>query len=166
MVSLGPDTLKSSPRPSTTRSAPVAMAACGLARTVDLIGDRWTLLILREAFYGITRFEDFLRDLGCPRSILSGRLRLLEAHGLMVREAYREPGLRTRHAYHLTAIAKPLILPLLSLMQWMDHEVRTDRAPVRVTSADGRQLRVALIDENGGEVPLDQLRLTVIAAGA
>jgi DNA-binding HxlR family transcriptional regulator len=166
MVSLGPDTLRQPGRAVNARTAPVAMASCGLARAVDLIGDRWTLLILREAFYGITRFEDFLRDLGCPRSILSGRLKALEAHGLMVREAYREPGLRTRHAYKLTPVARPLMLPLLSLMHWMDTQVRADRAPVRVTSADGRTLHVALIDEAGKEVAIDQVRLTVIAAGA
>jgi DNA-binding HxlR family transcriptional regulator len=166
MVSLGPDTPRSPVRVAAARTAPVDLAACGLARAVDLIGDRWTLLILREAFYGITRFEDFLRDLGCPRSILSGRLKALEANGLMVREAYRETGQRTRHAYRLTDTARPLMLPLLALMQWMDSHVRTDRAPVRVTAADGRNLQAALIDESGVQVPLDQMRLTVIAAGA
>jgi hypothetical protein len=63
-------------------------------------------------------------------------------------------------------VARPLMLPLLSLMHWMDTQVRADRAPVRVTSADGRTLHVALIDEAGKEVAIDQVRLTVIAAGA
>lgn len=166
MVARGPDSTRPAPKSSGPRSSPVPLAACGLARAVDLIGDRWTLLILREAFYGLSRFEDFLADLGCPRSILSGRLKALEQRGLMVREAYREPGQRTRHAYRLTETARPLMLPLLALMQWMDSMVRDDRAPVRVTSADGRTLRAALIDEAGQQVPLDQLRLTIIASAA
>ncbi len=164
MVSRGPDSIRSVPKSIGTRTSPVPLAACGLARTVELIGDRWTLLILREAFYGLSRFEDFLADLGCPRSILSGRLKALESKGLMIKQAYREPGQRTRHAYQLTDTARPLMLPLLALMQWMDTKIRDDKAPVRVTSTDGRLLHAALIDEAGVEVPLDQLRLTVIAS--
>jgi DNA-binding HxlR family transcriptional regulator len=164
MVARGPDSVRVVPRPSGPRTALVPLAACGLARAVDLIGDRWTLLILREAFYGLSRYEDFLADLGCPRSILAGRLKALESHGLLARTAYREPGQRTRHAYQLTSKARPLMLPLLALMQWMDADVREDRAPVRVTAADGRTLRAALIDEAGAEVALDQMRLTLIAS--
>ncbi len=165
MVARGPDSKPSLPRHTGPRASPVPLDACGLARAVDLIGDRWTLLILREAFYGLSRFEDFLADLGCPRSILAGRLRALESHGLMVREAYREPGQRARHAWRLTDKARPLMLPLLALMQWMDS-TRDDRVPVRVTSSDGRNLRAAMIDPEGAEVLLDQLRLTVIASAA
>jgi DNA-binding HxlR family transcriptional regulator len=166
MVARGPDSSLPRPIGLAQRSSPVPLDACGLARAVDLIGDRWTLLILREAFYGLSRFEDFLADLKCPRSILSGRLKALDENGLITRVAYQEPGQRTRHAYVLTEKAKPLMLPLLALMQWMDGSIRSDRAPVRVTSADGRTLRAALIDEAGAEVATDQLRLTVIAAAA
>ncbi len=165
MVARGPDSKPSLPRHTGPRASLVPLEACGLARAVELIGDRWTLLILREAFYGLSRFEDFLADLGCPRSILAGRLKALEAHGLMVREAYREPGQRARQAWRLTDKARPLLLPLLALMQWMDS-TRADRVPVRVTSSDGRNLRAAMIDPEGAEVPLDQLRLTVIASAA
>jgi DNA-binding HxlR family transcriptional regulator len=166
MVARGPDSSLRKSRAVIPRSSPVPLEACGLARAVDLIGDRWTLLILREAFYGLSRFEDFLTDLKCPRSILSGRLKALEENGLIARVAYQEPGQRTRHAYQLTEKAKPLMLPLLALMQWMDGHIRLDRAPVRVTSADGRTLRAALIDDAGKEVATEQMRLTVIAAAS
>lgn len=164
MVARGPDSSLRTGKIAVPRSSPVPLEACGLAQAVDLIGDRWTLLILREAFYGLSRFEDFLADLKCPRAILSGRLKALEENDLIARVPYQEPGQRTRNAYQLTLKAKPLMLPLLALMQWMDSSIRSDRAPVRVTSSDGRTLRAALIDEAGVEVATDQLRLTVIAA--
>ncbi len=144
-----------------TRTTPIPLEVCGIAQAIDLIGDRWTLLILREALYGVSRFEDFLSDLGCPRSVLSGRLRRLEANGLIYRDTYRDPGHRPRAAYRLTVPARALALPLLALMQWMDGQMREGRAPVTVRTVDGRELQVALLDEAGVVVPLDQIRMTV-----
>src|SRR4029077_2592777 len=61
---------------------------CSIKRTLDVIGERWTLLVLREAFYGARRFEQFLANVGCARSLLSERLATLVEQG----EPYREPG--------------------------------------------------------------------------
>src|ERR1700730_5590411 len=75
---------------------------CSIKRTLDVIGERWTLLLLREAFYGSRRFEQFLANVGCARSLLSERLATLVEHGVLLREPYREVGQRERHQYLFT----------------------------------------------------------------
>ena len=65
------------------RRSPVSPDTCNLAKAIDLVGDRWTLLILRAALYGVRRFDDFHAELGCPRTVLSGRLKKLVDDGLL-----------------------------------------------------------------------------------
>src|SRR6516225_4165419 len=65
---------------------------CSIKRTLDVIGEKWTLLVLREAFYGARRFEEFFANVGCARTLLSERLATLIEHGVLRREAYREAG--------------------------------------------------------------------------
>lgn len=96
-------------------------ANCSIRRTLDIVGERWTLLVLREAFYGARRFEEFLAGVGCSRPILSERLRTLVKHGLLTRNPYREPGQRGRHEYRLTAKGLDLLPTLVALMQWGDR---------------------------------------------
>lgn len=130
---------------------------CGMARAVELIGDRWTLLILREALYGTTRFDALCERLGCPRSILSGRLRKLVASNIMTRRAYQEPGQRKRWQYVLTSKGIDLALPMMALMQWgekhlLDAESETQLterrtgAPVRVSLVNDRDRPIAVGD--------------------
>jgi DNA-binding HxlR family transcriptional regulator len=94
---------------------------CSIRRTLDIVGERWTLLVLREAFYGVRRFEDLIHALGCPRDVLSARLNRLVDEGLMHREPYREPGRRLRHEYRLTEMGLELFPALLALLQWGDR---------------------------------------------
>jgi DNA-binding HxlR family transcriptional regulator len=61
------------------RRSPVQPDACNLAKAIDVVGDRWILLILRAALYGVRRFDDFQAELACPRTVLSGRLKKLDA---------------------------------------------------------------------------------------
>src|SRR2546421_11809399 len=74
------------------RRSPVALRDCNLARSFELIGDRWTLLILRSALYGVRRFDDFQADLDVPRSVLSNRLAALVERGIMERRGDRRKG--------------------------------------------------------------------------
>src|SRR3979490_452105 len=71
---------------------------CSIKRTLDVIGEKWTLLVIREALYGARRFEEFLTNVGCARTLLSERLATLVEHGVLQREPYREPGQRERGA--------------------------------------------------------------------
>jgi DNA-binding HxlR family transcriptional regulator len=92
-----------------------------IGRTLDLIGDRWTMLVLRDAFRGIRRFDDFRRDLGIARPILSDRLRKLVDAGVMDKSLYSDHP--PRYEYRLTAIGVELSPALVALMRWGDKHL-------------------------------------------
>lgn len=91
-------------------------AACPLARTMGVVGDRWTLLILRECFLGVRRFDHFQKRLGVTRHLLAERLKRLETIGVLERRPYQERPLR--HEYRLTAAGKEFAPVLLALQDW------------------------------------------------
>ena len=88
---------------------------CSIARTLQVFGEKWTLLIIRESFYGATRFEQFHRVLQCPRNLLSERLTMLVDEGILERSEYREPGSRARNEYRMTDMGRELMPILLAL---------------------------------------------------
>ena len=95
---------------------------CSIARTLQVVGEKWTLLILRESFYGATRFEQFHHVLQCPRNLLTERLNKLVDEGILERSEYREPGSRTRHEYRMTETGRELtILRLVGRCQRFDE---------------------------------------------
>jgi DNA-binding HxlR family transcriptional regulator len=94
---------------------------CSIKGTLEIVGEKWSLLVLREAFFGIRRFDDFHRALGCARNLLSERLAKLVDQGVLERVAYQEPGQRRRHEYHLTEKGLDLQPALVALMQWGDR---------------------------------------------
>ncbi len=94
---------------------------CSVHRTLDVVGEKWTFLVLREAYFGVRRFEDFAHALGCARNLLSRRLATLVEHGVLRREPYREPGMRERIEYALTPKGLELYPVLVALMQWGDR---------------------------------------------
>ena len=96
-------------------------ANCPIARTLELVGTRSALLLLREAFYGTTRFADFAERVGISEPVAAARLRELAEHGLVERVPYREPGQRTRLEYRLTRQGTELFPALVALMQWGDR---------------------------------------------
>lgn len=98
--------------------APADDTSCSIARTLEIIGDRWTLLILRDAFRGIRRFDDFRRDLGIAKPVLADRLRRLVEAGIMERQLYSEHP--PRHEYRLTRMGVDLSPALVALMRWGD----------------------------------------------
>jgi DNA-binding HxlR family transcriptional regulator len=110
---------------------------CSIRRTLDVVGEKWTLLVLREAFYGVRRFDDFARGVGCARNILSARLNTLVEEGLLRREPYREPGQRARVEYRLTEKGLELFPAVVALMQWGDRWAGDpDGPPVNITHRD------------------------------
>ena len=102
---------------------------CSVANALDVIGDRWNLLILRDAFMGVRRFEDFHKDLGIARNILSDRLEKLQTSGIMEARLYREHP--PRHEYRLTDRGKDLFDVLLALWRWGDRWDPPTTEPMR-----------------------------------
>lgn len=91
---------------------------CSVARTLEVVGDKWTLLVLRDAFYGVRRFEDFARDLGIARNVLTDRLgRLVDAGVLERRQYERRP---PRSEYRLTPKGRDLLPVILTMLHWGD----------------------------------------------
>jgi DNA-binding HxlR family transcriptional regulator len=110
---------------------------CSVKRTLDVVGEKWTLLVLREAFYGARRFEQLHARIGCARNLLSDRLATLVAAGLMQRVAYRDTGQRERHEYRLTEKGLDLFTAIVALMQWGDRwEADHDGPPVEILHRD------------------------------
>ena len=91
---------------------------CTIGRTLEVIGDRWSLLVLREVFQGIRRFDQLTVRTAIPRQMLTDRLERLLADGLLRREPYQEPGQRRRHEYRLTDKGIDLYPVLLALQEW------------------------------------------------
>lgn len=130
-----------------------SQANCPIARTLDLVGEWWSLLIIREAFLGVTRYDDFQRRLGISRNALTDRLKKLVDGGVLARQPVSE-GAR-REEYVLTKMGDDLVTVVVSMLQWGDRwlimpgeplsrmvETATGRpvATLEVTSSDGRRL--------------------------
>ena len=110
---------------------------CSVKRALDVVGEKWTLLVLREAFYGARRFEQFQARVGCARNILAERLNSLTEAGVMERVPYQEPGQRERHEYRLTEKGLDLLPSVIALMHWGDRWEADPQGPaVEITHRD------------------------------
>ncbi|WP_158602072.1 winged helix-turn-helix transcriptional regulator [Pararobbsia silviterrae] len=142
----------------------VAIEACGLAHAADLLGDRWVLLILREAFYGVTRFDAIREDIGASRQALSSRLEQLTQAGILIARAYQEPGARARNEYVLTAKGASLAPILLALLEWGQTHCLSAKARVRVVErASGRHVTCQFATADGRVVSGKDLELQLCA---
>src|ERR1700730_16582945 len=92
---------------------------CSIARTLELVGERWTILILRDAFLGVRRFDDLQRDLGVARNVLAARLERLVREGILEKAPYQERP--PRYEYRLTDKGLDLWPIVVELMQWGDR---------------------------------------------
>ena len=129
---------------------------CSIARSLGVLGERWTFLILREAFLGATKFAEFRDRLGIAPDVLSDRLSTLVAHGVMEREPYQEPGARPRFAYRLTPAGNELRVVLHALQQWGDTYLPRPEGPSVLRRIRGTDLpvHVGYLDDQGHEVAL------------
>ena len=109
---------------------------CSVARTLDVVGDKWSLLVLRDAFYGVRRFEDFTRDLNIARNVLSDRLGRLVNAGVLERRQYEQHP--PRFEYRLTAKGRDLLPVLLTMMRWGDtwQAQDDDAAPMELVHTE------------------------------
>ncbi|MES2599726.1 MAG: helix-turn-helix domain-containing protein [Pseudomonadota bacterium] len=144
------------------RRSPVPPSDCNLWKAFELIGDRWILVILRSALYGVRRFDDFQNELDIPRSVLSNRLARLVENGLMERRDYREEGQRARIEYPLTKKGQSLGLSFTALTEWSDHWIGNGSGPLALRSkTTGQKLAVALVDERGKPVKKDDVETVI-----
>jgi DNA-binding HxlR family transcriptional regulator len=100
---------------------------CSIARSLEVVGERWTLLVLRDAFLGIRRFDDFQRDLGVARNVLADRLARLVGEGILERRRYQERP--ERFEYRLTAKGRDLWPILHALASWGDEHAAPEGPP-------------------------------------
>jgi DNA-binding HxlR family transcriptional regulator len=101
---------------------------CSIARALELVGERWTILILRDAFLGIRRFDEFQRSLGIARNVLQSRLERLVEAGILRREPYQERP--RRFEYRLTAKGVDLWPVIVALLKWGDRHAAPAGPPV------------------------------------
>lgn len=101
---------------------------CSVAQTLEVIGEWWTMLIVRDCFLGITRFDDFSERLGIARNILADRLSHLVEHGILTRVSYQDRP--ARYDYRLTEKGRDLWLVLNAMRQWGDRWAAPDGPPV------------------------------------
>ncbi|MEM6743397.1 MAG: helix-turn-helix domain-containing protein [Pseudomonadota bacterium] len=122
-----------------------------------VIGDRWTLLILRDCFSGVRRYEAFQKRLGITRHVLADRLRRLEAEGVLRRERYQERP--ARDEYRLTEKGKALFPVLAALMEWADRWAPVEGGARLVDADSGAPLEPRLVDGAGEEISLRRVRV-------
>jgi len=131
---------------------------CPVARGLSVVGDRWTLLILRDCFRGVRRFEDFRTSLKITRHVLADRLRGLEADGVLERRLYCEAP--PRHEYRLTERGLDLYPVIVTLIQWAEtHRPKPGLDPHRFLDREtGRDLEPVLVDRETG-TPIEARRV-------
>lgn len=140
-------------------------STCSIARSLEVLGEKWTFLVIRDALSGVTRFADFRASLGIAPDILTARLGTLVEAGVLEKVPYREPGSRQRYEYHLTAAGRELKVVLGALQQWGDSHRPAELGPTVVRrSGDGRSLAVAFVDDEERAVPLTDVRFERTAA--
>ena len=138
---------------------------CPVARTLDRVGDRWSLLIVRDAFDGVRRFSDFQRSLGMSRSMLSQRLQALQEAGVLAQQPAAD-GSRY-HDYVLTTQGQALFPLVVALRQWGEGFLFAEGEPRSqlLAIADGRALAPMLPRDAGGQV-LDAAAMQVFKPDA
>ncbi len=121
---------------------------CPVARGLSVIGDRWTMLVLRDLFLGFRRFEEIQSRLGCARHVLADRLRKLEAAGAVERRPYQERPVR--HEYRLTEAGKALHPVIVTLIAWAEAHRPAEGGIRLVDRETGSPVRPVLVDETTG----------------
>jgi DNA-binding HxlR family transcriptional regulator len=128
----------------------VAPRPCSVARTLEIVGEKWALLAVREAFLGNRRFDEMVRRTGVPRDTLAARLRTLVAAGILERRKYS--GHPDRFEYHLTPAGRELYPVLLTLMAWGDrHLAGAAGPPLVLEHSCGHPLTAQVVCQECGQ---------------
>jgi DNA-binding HxlR family transcriptional regulator len=130
---------------------------CSIARALEIVGERWTLLIIRDAFLGLRRFDEFQESLGIARNVLTDRLNRLVDEGLLERVRYSEQP--ERYEYHLTEKGNALDLALAGLRQWGDTYLSETPPQVLLRRADNKPVVAAFVPEGARTLDFAELKL-------
>jgi DNA-binding HxlR family transcriptional regulator len=132
---------------------------CSVAQTLEVVGDWWSLLIVRELFFGVTRFDDIQRRLGIARNTLTDRLNWLSDHGVVARVPYGDS--RNRFEYRLTEKGRDLQPVLLAMLAWGDKWGATsEQPPLQPTDPNGDPIELRIVNtRTGRRVPRDKIRM-------
>ncbi|RLP78006.1 transcriptional regulator [Mycetocola tolaasinivorans] len=138
---------------------------CPIARSLDLLGQKWSLMIVREAVGGATRFADF-RAIGIPSDILTKRLISLVDAGVLEKHPYQAPGERARDEYVLSPAGRALLPVLSAFVEWGTEylPIPAGRTLESVTADTGERVQLAYITEDGTVVDQDRVTITTIQA--
>ncbi|WP_436536169.1 winged helix-turn-helix transcriptional regulator [Actinoplanes sp. HUAS TT8] len=139
--------------------AKFAGVSCSVARSLAVLGERWTLLIVRDALSGLTRFEAFRESLGLGADVLTDRLNTLVEYGVMDKRSYQEAGARARHEYHLTEAGRQLHVVIGGLQLWGDANLPWPSGPSteRLDRRTGKPVGVAFVDDDGQRLSDEQI---------
>jgi DNA-binding HxlR family transcriptional regulator len=139
--------------------------SCSVARTLDVVGDKWTLLVLRDAFYGVRRFDEFQADLGIARNVLTDRLTRLVEEGVLDKVAYEQRP--PRFEYRLTAKGRDLFPVILAMTRWGDRWTWDGEPRVDLIHTDCGQAMHAepVCSSCGGELHPRNVRATPLPDG-
>ncbi|MFF7749175.1 winged helix-turn-helix transcriptional regulator [Streptomyces sp. NPDC007971] len=133
---------------------------CSAGRVLDLLSTKTAFLVIRECFYGTTRFDDFVARIGASAPAVSRALAQLKAAQIVAPVPYQKPGSRARDEYRLTKAGEELLPVLLSLMQWGDAHLQEGRPPLSFVEADtGRPIRVRVSADPAPQTPSDDIEI-------
>lgn len=133
---------------------------CGLAAAAELLGDQWVLLILREAFYGVTRFETMRAHTKMTKQTLANRLKKMTELGLLCKMPYQEEGARERYEYVLTPKSRSLAPLLISLMEWGHKNLLHDEPHISlINKSTGDVVHSAFVSAKGEVVDANNLQI-------
>jgi len=134
---------------------------CQVMRTLNVVGEKWSLLIVRNALRGQTRFSEFRDQLGIPSDILAARLSTLVAGGILEKRPYRAEGSRERFSYHLTEAGHALIIVIAAMVQWGNAYIPSPygAASIVVDADTDDPLELEFVGAARTEVPSEKVRL-------
>ena len=143
-------------------------ATCSIAKTAQILGDRWSVLVVRNLFNGVRRFDALQQHLGIARDVLTKRLALLVDEGIVERRAYQPEGERARHEYVLTPAGRDLRPVMVALMDWGDvHRPGADGPPMSLRHRDcGAEIHAHLTCAAGHEIERSTRAELIPLAGA
>ena|SRR5581483_644689 len=130
---------------------------CSIARALEIVGERWTLLIVRDAFLGRRRFDEFQQSLGIARNVLTDRLNRLVGEGILERVRYSERP--ERYEYRLTRKGRELNVALTALRQWGDEYLSELPPRVLRRKADGKPVVAALVPEGSPTLSPEEVEM-------